>query len=252
MRLAVRSWGPEGGPVVVLVHGVVASGRTWWRVGPALAARGWRVLAVDLRGHGGSPSPDGVFGLDDLAADLWETLAAEGVVPDVLWGHSLGALTVLEALRQRPDGAARLVLEDPPGPGSTDEIAVAAGLQVDVATAQADLEAFLAAQRLDNPAWAEGDILAREDVARCQADVVAASVMAGIIPDVVAWLAEAPVPALLVLGTADRGSMLTGSERAAATAALPDDDVVVLDAGHGVHREATDAYLEVTTRWLER
>ena len=38
-----------------LLHGVTSSRSTWWRVGPALAAAGWDVTAVDLAGHGDGP-----------------------------------------------------------------------------------------------------------------------------------------------------------------------------------------------------
>ncbi|MGH2816717.1 MAG: alpha/beta hydrolase, partial [Actinomycetota bacterium] len=60
VQLATRAWGDGADPsrpLTVLVHGVTSSSRTWWRVGPALAERGFRVLAVDLRGHGASPRP---------------------------------------------------------------------------------------------------------------------------------------------------------------------------------------------------
>jgi pimeloyl-ACP methyl ester carboxylesterase len=58
----------------VLVHGVTASARTWWRVGPWFAENGWRVVAVDLRDHGASPRMRGDEGLDDLAWDVHETV----------------------------------------------------------------------------------------------------------------------------------------------------------------------------------
>ncbi len=99
MRLATTSWGEEGRPLAVLVHGVSASWRTWWRVGPWLAQRGWQAIAVDLRGHG--KSPRATYGLtpDGLTNDLYETvielLGLEEKI-DVLLGHSLGTLTALK------------------------------------------------------------------------------------------------------------------------------------------------------------
>ncbi len=249
MLLATRTWGDPGAPVVVLVHGVVASGATWWRIGPALAARGHHVLAVDLPGHGAGPRIDRPFTLADLADDLWATVDAAGVVPAVLWGHSLGALAVLEAVRRRPAWAGRLVLEDPPGPASSDGAAVAADVRAGVALARADLAAFLDAERRANPGWARGDLEARADVARCQAEEVAAAVEAGIIPDLVEALRALRVPALVVLGAPERGSMVTGAERAAVLDAAP--AAIALDAGHAVHRDAPERYLEVTTAWLE-
>ncbi len=73
VRLATRT-GEEGveavhspdRPLALLVHGVTSSSRTWWRVAPALAGRGFRVLAVDLRGHGASARAEGGLALAEL------------------------------------------------------------------------------------------------------------------------------------------------------------------------------------------
>lgn len=53
MRLHTTTWG-SGDRIALLVHGLMADHRTWRRVGPALSERGYRVVAVDLRGHGAS------------------------------------------------------------------------------------------------------------------------------------------------------------------------------------------------------
>jgi pimeloyl-ACP methyl ester carboxylesterase len=76
MRLALESWGEEGNPLAVLAHGITASSRTWWRVGPWFADNDWRAVAVDLRGHGKSPCVAHGLGLEDQAGDLHETVAA--------------------------------------------------------------------------------------------------------------------------------------------------------------------------------
>jgi alpha-beta hydrolase superfamily lysophospholipase len=43
-----RRWDPEGTARgrVVLLHGIMSTAATWWRVGPALASRGWVVDAL--------------------------------------------------------------------------------------------------------------------------------------------------------------------------------------------------------------
>ena len=46
------TWGDPADRPLLLIHGITASARIWWRVGPALAASGRRVVAVDLPGHG--------------------------------------------------------------------------------------------------------------------------------------------------------------------------------------------------------
>ena len=67
--------GPTDGPVVVLVHGMVSDSSTWTRPAELLAARGYRVIAPDLLGHGRSSKPaDGGYLLPDFAGSLFRLL----------------------------------------------------------------------------------------------------------------------------------------------------------------------------------
>src|SRR5690349_5840583 len=80
--------------------------RTWRRVGPALADRGYRVVGVDLRGHGASGR--GAYSAESWAGDLVETLPH---APDLALGHSLGGTALgLAVERLAP---ARAVYADP-------------------------------------------------------------------------------------------------------------------------------------------
>lgn len=85
--------GGSGEPLLVLLHGLGATGDVWGRWRPLLARR-WpgRWLAPDLPGHGGSP-PLAVYTFDGLAA------AVAGIVPPssrvVVLGHSLGGVVGL-------------------------------------------------------------------------------------------------------------------------------------------------------------
>ena len=81
------------GPVVVLVHGITESRRTWDPLIAPLLAQGYRVIAMDLRGHGGS-SRVGPYDLATMAGDLGALLAAEGADDALLVGHSLGGAVV--------------------------------------------------------------------------------------------------------------------------------------------------------------
>jgi pimeloyl-ACP methyl ester carboxylesterase len=245
--------GTEGGgavhrPLALLVHGVTSSSRTWWRVGPALVERGYRVLAVDLRGHGSSPRVAAGLSAADLAADVAETV--EGPV-ELLVGHSLGALVALELVGARPGFARRLVVEDPPGPASADWAAVAAGIELDTGRAVTDPAALRRDLELANPAWPPGEAERRvADLADCDGRAVAAALRPGVPFDLPALLAAVPVPTLLLLGEEALGSILTGPDRKAATEGLPDGTTQVLPAGHNLHREALDAWLAALDPWL--
>jgi pimeloyl-ACP methyl ester carboxylesterase len=246
--------GREGGavvhrPLAVLVHGVTSSSRTWWRVGPALAGRGFRVLAVDLPGHGASPRTVAGLSLADLAAEVAETVGDDPV--ELLVGHSLGALVALEVVGHRPGFARRLVVEDPPGPSSVDWPALAAGIEADTGHADTDPAALRRELEAANPTWPPGEAERRlADLADCDGRAVAAAVRGGVAFDLAALLAAVNLPTLLLLGEEALGSNLTGLDRKAAVEAPPSGTTRVLPAGHSLHREALDPWLAAVDAWL--
>jgi len=91
MRLAMHDSG-SGSRVAVLIHGMMSDHRAWHRVAAELGADGYRVVTVDLAGHGASPRSRR-YSPRRWADDVIETLAEKlDVAPDVIIGHSLGAL----------------------------------------------------------------------------------------------------------------------------------------------------------------
>jgi len=251
LRLATRSWGDEGRLLAVLVHGVTASTRTWWRVGPWFAENGWRAVAVDLRGHGASPRMRGDEGLDDLAGDLHETVFEGPGAVDVLLGHSLGALVALKLCEDYGEPARRLVLEDPPGSESTDFAEVARETQAATVLARGSSEEAVRRTLIENPALAEED--ARNSVAGildCDADTVAGFLRDGLRYDLAEMVHSVSIPALLVVGSEERGAMLPDPERAIVAGALRRGTTKEFDAGHGVHRDDFEGYVELLGGWL--
>jgi pimeloyl-ACP methyl ester carboxylesterase len=249
--LHTRSWDTPG-PLAVLVHGVTSSSRTWWRVGPALAGRGFGVLAVDLRGHGASPRAEAGLAVADLAGDVAETVAETAGGPvDLLVGHSLGALVALEVVGRHPGFARRLVVEDPPGAASVDWAGLAAGIEADTARAVADPEGLRRELLAANPAWPPGEAERRvADLADCDGPAVADAVRPGVAFDLPALLAAARLPVLVLLAEEALGSNLTGLDRKAAVEAVAEGAIRVLPAGHSLHREALDAWLAALDAWL--
>ena len=237
----------------MLVHGVTSSSRTWWRVGPALAERGYRVLAVDLRGHGSSPRPTAGLSVADLATDVAETVEATAGSPvDLLVGHSLGALVALELVAARPRLARRLVVEDPPGASSIDWAAMAAGIEADNCPGRHELPTPSATtwrpptpagprarQSAGSPTWSTATVRRSPPPSR-----------PGIPFDLPALLAAAPIPVLMLLGDEALGSVLLGLDRKAAVEALGDGTTRVLPAGHNLHREALDLFMAALDAWL--
>jgi pimeloyl-ACP methyl ester carboxylesterase len=257
VQLAVHQWPAEadGGaaaPVAVLVHGFGGWWQTWWRVGPALASRGWRVVAVDLRGHGGSPRIEGTVTREDLAFDVVETIEALDAGPiDVAIGHSLGAAAVQELAHGWPELVDRVVLEDPPGQDRTDDIAYQGHLGAEVRAAIETPEAEVERGQCENPSWLPED--ARQNVEGqrlCDIDGILASLRAGMgsrVPELAPILT---VPALYLLATEDR-SAIGGDARRALIAGIPAGSTVVeVDSGHTIHRDRFDEYVRIVTEWL--
>jgi non-heme chloroperoxidase len=78
------------GKPVVLIHGWPLSGRTWESQVPPLVAAGFRVIAYDRRGFGGSSRPWGGYDYDTFAADLDGLMRALDLRDAVLVGFSMG------------------------------------------------------------------------------------------------------------------------------------------------------------------
>jgi pimeloyl-ACP methyl ester carboxylesterase len=113
-RLAADAAGDDADPPVLLLHGGGQTRHSWGTTLNALADKGWRAYAVDLRGHGESEwATDGDYTLDAFAGDV---LAISRVLdsPPALVGASLGGIASLAAIGEHPDEpvARALVLVD--------------------------------------------------------------------------------------------------------------------------------------------
>jgi pimeloyl-ACP methyl ester carboxylesterase len=152
-------WGHPGDPPVLLVHGVTSNAETFWRVGPAVAAAGRHVLAVDLPGHGRTGHWRGRHRFAETAADLAAFVRGAGLDRPglAILGHSWGGMVVaaLPAAGLRPD---RLILLDPPAlPLSELEALTRDPLEQPYSS----LDAAVAAVRAANPGWPDGDVHAK-------------------------------------------------------------------------------------------
>ncbi|MEO9169715.1 MAG: alpha/beta hydrolase [Candidatus Baltobacteraceae bacterium] len=90
----VERWG-ETGPVMLCVHGMTSSRKSWTRLAQRYANR-FRVAAYDQRGHGDSAAVRGPMTLERGIRDLENILLAIGGA-DVLVGHSWGGAVVVRA-----------------------------------------------------------------------------------------------------------------------------------------------------------
>src|SRR5579863_6203553 len=91
-RIAYDLLGPETAPTVCITHSLAADGGSWAEQVPALLAGGFRVLRLDMRGHGGSDAVAGDYTMDQLAADVAGAIEALGVAPVHYIGLSIGGM----------------------------------------------------------------------------------------------------------------------------------------------------------------
>ena len=84
--------GPETGPVVCMTHSLASDGGMWTEQVPPLLAAGFRVLRIDMRGHGGSGPVAGDYTMSALAADVAAVLDALSIARVHFIGLSIGGM----------------------------------------------------------------------------------------------------------------------------------------------------------------
>ncbi len=120
LRFHAFEWPAEratSNKTALLTHGNSLDAASWWMVGPLLAAAGYRVLALDRRGHGLSETvdagPDAGYEFLDYTEDILaivETLSLHDVY---LVGHSAGGTELLLAAAIRPEAISRVFAFEP-------------------------------------------------------------------------------------------------------------------------------------------
>lgn len=109
-ELFLRDTGGDG-PAVMLLHGwIVSADVNWWASYEDLRAAGYRVLAIDHRGHGRGMRPLERFRLVDCAADAAAALRQLDATPAIVVGYSMGGAVAQLVARDHPDVVGGLIL----------------------------------------------------------------------------------------------------------------------------------------------
>jgi pimeloyl-ACP methyl ester carboxylesterase len=104
------------GPVIVLLHGIAGSSRTWAPV-MRLLESDYTVVAPDFLGHGDSAKPPGDYSLGNQASLLRDLLHLLGIDRATVVGQSFGGGVAMQFAYQFPERCERLVLVDAGGLG---------------------------------------------------------------------------------------------------------------------------------------
>lgn len=214
MQLAYRETGDPAGKPVLLLHGLSSGASTWDVFAGELAAAGYRAIALDQRGHGGS-SRAVRYSLLQFRDDALAFLDQLGLGQVDVIGHSLGGHVGTLLAQAQPERVHRLVLEDIPTRPRGDG---------DVRAGRFSLAGLLLAQ-LSNVRKLRG--FDRRTVRPIITELRT--------PDPQWWadLKRLTMPALVISGGPD--SHVPAAPLRDLTLALPDADLVTIDAGHRVH-----------------
>jgi 2-succinyl-6-hydroxy-2,4-cyclohexadiene-1-carboxylate synthase len=261
LRWEVRTRG--SGRPLLLIHGFTGRGTSW--AGHAAAfARCFRLVVVDLPGHGGSDAPTDEparIGVERTADDLATILRRLDAAPASVLGYSLGARIALRLAIAHPDVVERLVLESPSA-GIGDPAAREARQAADEALAQRierdGIGAFVAEWEAQ-PIFATHAALPSARAARIRSirlanrpDRLATSLRGagqGTMEPLGRRLAEVSARTLVIAGALDEA----GRPRAEAVAAgIPGARLAVVDgAGHTPHDERPFAFRRLALDFLQ-
>lgn len=214
VSLAYQVSGDPDAPPMVLLHalGEQASG---WAPVMARFARHYRVVAVDLRGHGRSDWP-GAYSFQLMRDDVTALIERLGLGEVVLIGHSMGGMVAYLTAMTRPDLVSRLIVEDAPPPYPRDRAIPgrpAGALDFDWPVVPAIV-------RQVN----QGDPVAWGNLGKISAPTL-----------LIGGGPQSHIPQRLLADVADR---------------IPSCELVTIPAGHNVHDGRPDEFADTILRWL--
>lgn len=238
-RLHCEVTGNDAGPTVALVHGVMSSNRQWVLNTGALGQH-FRLVLVELWGHGGSPTPTDAdaFGADAVVEALDEVRRRAGTSSWSIIGHSYGGAIALQYALRRPAHTTAVVFTNSRAAMSTatredTERYATAALAV---PSLRDLPQHpVHARRL--PASVHADMIADAD--RTSPAALGAMFRTMWQFSARARLRELAVPVTLINGRYERNFQ---ADVHTIRAMAPHIDVVDVDAGHAVNLEAVEAF----------
>jgi pimeloyl-ACP methyl ester carboxylesterase len=253
--LAYVSMGAAAGHAVVLIHGYTDSARDWVPLLPYLPPR-WRLILVDLRGHGRSGKPECCYTRLDFAYDIKLLLDALRVQRADIVGHSMGSIIAQTFAEYWPERTRRVVLISssggpragaPPHKRAYDYAA-----QIRQLKEPLDADSPFMIEWWSSPTPVDADFIRRQrrDAAAMPLRVWLAVLDQGLVDsDLQRTLPKLTAPTLLVWGSAD--PIMEEDERQSLREALPHAQVKVFQGlGHNPFWEDPQHCAEVINAFL--
>ncbi|MBI4312953.1 MAG: alpha/beta fold hydrolase, partial [Chloroflexi bacterium] len=236
LRLHCLDWGGGGATPLLLLHGLRGHAHTWDAVARRFADA-YRVLALDLRGHGDSDwSRPGDYSAAARVADLGQWVEQLRLPPFLLMGHCLGGAVATVYAARHPDRVQALLLEDVSARAAGRDCSAFADAPLEF-TSWAEAKAFWRDQRplISDEAlelWARHNL--RELSSGCVGWKYDARALAAPQPDLWPHLRGLRCPTLL-LRSAESECLSRETAEAMARANPCIRIAEVPDAGHAVH-----------------
>lgn len=256
--LAYIDRGARSGPAVVLIHGYTDNARDWVPMLPYLSKR-YRLILVDIRGHGQSSKPECCYTRLDFAYDIKLLLDALGVRKADIVGHSLGSIIAQTFAEYWPERTAHVVLisstgGSPPGrPKKPPQFDFAAEIRRLKEPIEADSPFMIA--WWDSPTPVDPDFIRRQrkDAAgiplRVWLAVLDQALPADTFGDLQSTLPRLKAPTLLVWGSKD--PIMEEDVRRSLRDALPTAQVKIFGGlGHNPFWEDPRGVAEVVNAFL--
>ena len=244
----------DRGPVMLCVHGMTSSRKSWERLAQHYAGRA-RVYAYDQRGHGDSAGVTGPMTLHRALLDLYNVMQAIPDPVDVLLGHSWGGAVAI--LGGRRFDVARVVAVDPmirqaDNPWYDDFLADLRGL---FAKHGAERDAKVE-EEYRMLGWGEVDVERKKHAVRTMTTLPIERLRDENPPD--AWdlrgdLEAYPKPLLLAMAGANESIVPVEDLKSVRDRGGPNVAIRVFeDQGHNLHRTAFERFVQELDRFLER
>lgn len=230
-----------------VAHGGWVGNWELWQEPFQLMQSSWRCIGYDHRGSGAATAPPAAITPEMLIADLFTVLDHFGIQKCVLAGESLGALTCLQAVVERPERFAGLVLVDGVTAAVGDRSPLIAGSRADYpATVAAFVDACVPEPDSDHLKRWGRQILQRAEP-EAAATILETHYSGGFAPE----LAAVSVPTLVIHGELDAIVPLATAE--AAAAAIPDAELVIIPgAGHVPTITRPQEVVDAIDRWATK
>ena len=101
----------KSGPAIIFIHGTASSNALWEQQYKLLNRTNFRVIGLDLRGHGNSSNPGGICTIDEHLKDLKETVEYLKIKGSIIFvGHSFGAVLSIKFAEKYPKLTRKLML----------------------------------------------------------------------------------------------------------------------------------------------